>query len=168
MKEINAIELVFENCETLRLDINVLGRVYLGKINTEITRIACDCIAESIFVDEVALEIFSEAEELGVWGPAWINYNSKLERIARYNDITQIEILYSNGDSKTYYIDYEEESEDLGAPNINQKSYISSLGNLYIVISMENSIEHYFPREYTEDAGTVNFNKNMYDIGVQE
>lgn len=168
MKEISAIELLFENCETLRLGINVLGDVYLGKINPEIARIACNSIAERVFVDEVALEIFSEAEELGVWTPEWGNHNSKLGRIAFHNDITQIEILYSDGSSKTYFIDYEEESEALGAPNINQKSYISSLGNLYIVISKEKDIEDYFSCVHTEDEETVKFNKNMYGIGVQE
>jgi len=166
MKIIKAIELQFENCEGLRLGINVFGYVYLGKIKTEIVRIACNAIVEQDFANEIALEIYSEAEKLGEWVPSWSNYAPKLRRIMDYNDITHIRILYEDGTEHTYQVDYREESEALGAPNLNQNTYLSSLGNLYITISKDNNIEDYFPRKYTEDVELVEFNKKMYDIGV--
>lgn len=165
MRVVKSIELQFENCECLRLE-KVLGYFYIGKIEIEVERIACNCIAEVTYANEIAIEIFNEVEKLGTWITCWDNYDSKLQRIYQYNDIAHIVIVYEDGTECSYCINYEEESSALGAPNVNQKTYLSSLGNLYIVISPDKNIEDFFPKEDIEDKEMIDFRKRMYDIGV--
>ena len=52
-------------------------------------------------------------------------------------------------------------NEALGAPNKNQKSYISDLGNLYVVISEKEQFEDVFNKEKINDKDVVNFHKEM-------
>jgi hypothetical protein len=165
MKNVKAIELQFENCEVIQLPFNVLGNVYLGPISTEIARIASNAICEINSISDVALEIFSEANELG-GKIAFFNENKTiLERIYEYDDITHINIIYDDDSSVTYSVDYLEEGGCLGARNTVQKSMFSKLGNLYIVISRTKCLSDYFVDEELNDEEYVNSRKEMYGIG---
>lgn len=167
MKTVRALELHFENCESLRLETNVLGCVHLGKISKEISRIGCNCIAEQYFVMEVALEIFAEAEELSSWTECYDPDQFKLRRIEEYNDISCIKVFYEDGTDHVYYINYNAETEMLGAPNVNQISRFSNLGNLYVVISEDRDFEYYFSDEKINDEEYMSFIKTAYDIGAK-
>ena len=61
-------------------------------------------------------------------------------------------------------MDYQEENGFLGANNLNQHTYISNLGNLYLVISEKNTIEDYWDICEINDEKFMRFKFSMHDI----
>ena len=62
MKDISYIELVFENCEEVRIEQKYIGYFHMCDIHSEITRVAINAICRCTTADELAMEIFSEAD----------------------------------------------------------------------------------------------------------
>ena len=125
--EVKSIELVFENCEGLEIPKNRLGTVLIDNIGTHIKRVACNYISKSTSADLVFLEIFNCKSK-----------DKALNRITQWNDITQIIMHYEDDSEETYFVDYVEpdgQENTVGAPNINQTTIVSTLGNIYILIS---------------------------------
>jgi hypothetical protein len=154
VKNIRSIELAFENCEYVILPVYTIGICYAGEVHSEISRIASNAVISSDFVDEVALEIFPEAEDLTIF-----------ERILAFDDVTNLVIEYNDGTSQELSVLYDSDTDALGAPNNNQHSYKSSLNVLYLLISRNKNVHDYFSKYDIEDSETVNFRKDMYDIG---
>lgn len=165
MCEVKYIELLLENCENIVLPRNVLGNVYIGKIYNEVARIACNSIRRVTCADEVALEIFPEANTLGVRVPNF-NDNTILDRLCKYRDVTHINVVYEDDTKQYICVDYHSESDMLGADNEYQKNYLSDLGALYIVISKDKGIADFFDFSVINDKEYIEHVKIMYDIGV--
>lgn len=166
MCEVKYIELLLENCENIVLPRNVLGNVYIGKIYDEVARIACNSIRRVICADEVALEIFPEANTLGSRAPDFDNETTIFDRLTKYRDITHINVVYEDGTEQYICVDYNSENDDLGADNEYQKNYLSPLNVLYIVISKNKDIKDYFNSEVMLSKEYMDYAKQMYDIGV--
>lgn len=165
MNTITKITIEFENCESITLPSDVLLQCYLGKINTEISRIAINGICKITFADEIALGIsFPEAEERGLKNPIFKENDKIFDRLTRHKDITHITVYYNNNTEETYSIDYNEESPVLGAPNINQKNYVF-LGNLYIIIAANKDLDDFFDKDSITDERYINDIKYMYKDG---
>ena len=148
MRNVKSIEFVFENCECLEIEAKYFGGVHLEDIRTSIARIACNSIAKMQTVHSAVFEIFSEANvEYAPFG----NQSDKMvkfDRLAAWDDITQIVVHYEDNQEEVYYVDYDDDGNDgLGAPNKNQKSCISALGNLYLVIEKDKTIGDYFDED---------------------
>ena len=161
MRRIKGVELEFENCESIYFESKSYGNLYMSDFTKQIVNLSNGTIIEREFVGEVVIELFSEAEETGRWISAWSDDANKFERIAHYDDITHITLHYADDSMQTYCIDYLPDSEDLGAPNVSQKSYISTLGNLYVVISKKNRIDDYFDRDVIENAELMEYRKRL-------
>lgn len=143
-KHVRYIELVFENCEWVRFKSGV-GIFYLSGFETSIERLAMNSIRKHTLAKEVAIQIFKDADFER--DKIFNDDISIFERITKWNDITHIDIVYEDDSEESYYVDYVEpegQEDELGAPNINQKSIISTGGNLYIVIDREKDIKDYF------------------------
>ena len=58
MKGLKQIEIGFENCETITISKNMIGRFSLDDIRPVIRRIACNAINKYWVAGEVQMEIF--------------------------------------------------------------------------------------------------------------
>ena len=164
MKQINKITIVFENCESITFPAKVFYQCYLGKISTEIQRIAINAIEKMTFADEIALGIFfPEAEKLCEKNEMFEENVKVFDRLTRYMDITYISLLYDDETEETYFIPYEEESSRLGAPNFNQKYWVSDCGDLYIVIAKDKDICDFFDIDVCNDNERIEQIKNLYE-----
>ena len=171
MRDIKSIELVFENCESVTFERNVIGTVNIEDIKRVFRRIACNSISSYTTAETVAIEIFADGN--AEYDPFKVDDKERVfDRIARWIDITYIVIGYENGDAEELYVDYDSGEKDdmLGAPNVNQKTYLSDLGNLYIIISAKdvNFEDQFGSKEELNDSERNEFIKEMYDIGIKE
>lgn len=150
MGEVRSIEFVFENCEYLELKSHLLGSVNILGIRESIRRIDSNSVQRYKSADEIVLEILPGAanEEYCPFGFEDKKTN-KMERLSDYNDITHIIVKYKDGTMDDISVDYDEgENEgELGAPNVNQKVYMSPGKHLYIVITKGKEISDYFSKE---------------------
>lgn len=173
-----------ENCEDITIDGRYVGDFLCRQIEKSIERIACNSIMEMNTIKEFAIEISKEANDTPYlpFGsvPMLSETCTKFDRLLKYNDITSIEFdLYDpyaeNPDDTVvhynYFVDWCGESE---YENSAQKSYLSSLGNLYIVITkgIEDNpnimFEQYFDKEVIEDEDSMSLKFEMYDMTSTE
>ena len=165
MLDIKEIELVFENCESMTVPRNVIGQFDVEDVCTHIHRVAANAISKYQVANKIAIEIFSEFDSeyfpFDVHDEDW--KDSRFHRIVTCNDITSIEVVYQDDTRDIFYADFDGEYD-----NANQKSMISSLGNLYIVIGKDMSMSNIFSDEYVEDKEAVQLRKNLFDIGIEE
>ena len=162
MKNVKSIEFVFENCECLEIEAKYFGVVYLENIQTSIVRIACNSIAKMQTIHSAVFEIFSEANiEYAPFG-SQSDKMVKFDRLVAWDDITQIIMHYEDNQEEVYYVDYDDNGNDgLGAPNKNQKSCISALGNLYLVIEKDKNIGDYFDKDEIDNEEEIDDMKSM-------
>ena len=165
MEYIKEIELVFENCESMVVPRNVIGQFDIEDIHVHIHRIASNAIAKYQVPNKIALEIFSEYnaeyQPFDMDIESWKDY--RFNRITSCNDITPIGVIYEDGSHDIFYTDFDGE-----CVNANQKSVVSTLGNLYIVIGKDMAIGDVFPDDYMDDEEEVKLRKDMFDIGIEE
>lgn len=166
-KEIKSIEFIFENCESLSIPKNCIGLLDIEGIHDVIRRMAMNSIAKYTRADEFAIEIYKEAdEEYHPFGNIE-DASSKLKRLTEFNDIASIEVAYEDGSTDTLFLPYSDD-DSLGACNAYQKTYVSKLGNVYIVVSKEKDIDFYFNSKDINDKEVVDSTKDLYDIGIEE
>lgn len=159
MDSVKSIGFGFENCEYFNIDAKYFGTLELTDFRIDIQRLACNAILKMDCVDTVVMEIFSEGDdEYSSYGEDM----TKFKRLNMYNDITSIAVVYDDNSEEEYYVNYKEEIEDqLGSPNVYQTTYMSKLGNLYIVISKDKGIFDYFNEEEINDKESIEFSKLM-------
>ena len=158
MKYIEEIKLKFADYEYMIVPRNVIGRFDIEDIQTHIHRIgiARNDIAKCQVPNKIALEIFAEYNaEHAVRQP--------FSRITLCNDITSIEVVYEDGSRDIFYTDCDGEDS-----NTNQKSIISTLGNLYVVIGKDIVIGDVFTDDYMNNAVNVKLRKKTLHIGIKE
>lgn len=160
MQNIKNVEFIFENCECFTVDAKYFGIFEMSDLQTKIRRIAMNSISKYTSVNYVAIEIYSEADDrYDFYGE---EMKSKLDRIQQYRDITGICLTYDNGLKETYYVNYKDEIEGaLGTPNVYQKTYLSKLGNLYLVISEDKDIADAFDMEEINNEEIIKMDKQM-------
>jgi hypothetical protein len=173
MRNIAKVDIVLENCEYITLDAKYFGELLIDEIHEKVKRIACNAISKMVTADVIAIEIFKEANDIK-YCPFGQNGSSKIfDRLTKYNDITSFTIYYEKpvDDDKKKKKDKEVEYDhediyvnwygDSDNENESQISYISSQGNLYIIISKDKNIEDYFDYESIEDPEDMDFHRSM-------
>ena len=165
MRNVISVELVFENCEEVKLPCKAFGDFYVAGIEQHISRIASNAICRITRAKDIAIELYPECEQFADKSCLFDGI-SVFDRITKYNDITHINIVYEDGE-EYISVDYDDNSnEATEAENINQKTYMSSCGVLYIVIAKGKGIFDYYDKELIEDQDKINFDKVM--IGTIE
>lgn len=160
MSTVKLIYIVLENCEVYTFNKEDIGYFEISDIREEIFRCATNTIKKYKTAHCVNIELFDNHRfQTTVFGKN--DKTDTFKRIFEGNDITQIHIKYEDNTEDHYLVDYNELNEALGAPNKNQKSYISDLGNLYLVISESEQLEDVFNKEEINDIDVVNFHKEM-------
>lgn len=164
MDNVKSITIGFENCETITIPRKHIGVIFIQDIKTEIVRVACNAISKVVSANTVAIEIFSEGNV--EYLPFGVSPSEMVfERINECHDITSIDVTYMDGSKETYWTDYESgDEEGLGAPNIYEKTKISDLGNLYVVISKDKDIKDFFSDEDINDSDNMQFIKDMLGV----
>lgn len=152
MKEVKAIEVIFENCESFKIKKHLLLAFDIGDIHTHICRYACNFIGRYQLAGRVVLEISKEIEkeDYHLFGmDSKFEKSGKYKRLCNYNDITHVNVIYDDDSTEEFSVNYHEEQEGiLGAENINQKTVVGKNGNIYIVIEEGSEISDYFDEEY--------------------
>lgn len=170
MKELKTIEIGFENCESITISKNMIGEFNLDDTRPIIRRIACNSISKYWAAGEIQMELFRCKNQ--TYKPfGQLEEQDMLERVSQYRDITSIDIIYEDGTTEFYLVDYDEGENEgcLGAENINEDLYVSELGNVYICISRcKKKVADYFDLNEINNAETVELRKKMMDIGIEE
>ena len=160
MKDIKSIEFVFENCEVFSIDACFFSDFSIENTEVRVNRIACNSISRYTVANTIAFCLFKEANRTYHIFDIEDEKTTYFDRL-KVGDITCINLTYEDDETESFYIDYKEENDALGAPNLNQKVYESDLGDLYIVISEKNNIEDVFDMNEINDKEFVDFEKSM-------
>lgn len=165
--KLTKINFIFENCDCLEVDGKYIGHFLVDNIKTTIQRIAINSIKELNIADLFVIEIHKNANKERYQFDI-VDFKRKqmaFDRLAS-SDITkivfEIETQYNNGTSESkkynYYVNWSGESDYY---NESQKAYLSELGNLYIVISKDKTIEDFFNKEDLNNKEYCDFHFNM-------
>ena len=154
MKFIKSIDIDLENCDYIHIEPEYIGHFDLANIQRDIWRCGCNALGDSLTAGDVAIEIFKEVGDYHCFLDG--KTESVIKRLTDYKDITSITIYYGgdNNEQETIYTVYDDE-EIFGADNKYEKTYISELGNLYIVISKDKDIEDFFNKEEINDKENI-------------
>ena len=169
MKHLKSVEFVFENTEFFEIDEKYFGTFHISKLERCINRIACNAISEATRTDEVVLEIYVEGDDTYFpFGDKEMK-TTKFDRLSKYNDITLITLKYEDGSTDELYPIYDDGDDDdnanlVGAPNKNQHSKFSELGNLYITIGNNLDIDKVFKNDEINDDELIRYHKVMQDV----
>ena len=177
MNGISKIELGLENCEVITIDGKYIGAFDVSNIQTHIRRMGCNYIGKYNSCESFAIEIHRSGNTVNKpFGIEDVGHNESIfDRLLKYRDITSVTVYYDKkndkyedidtGEKADFYVPYEDEVEGaLGSPNVNQKCYINSFGDLYILISKNETLEDYFDMDEIEDEDMLSFHFSMLDI----
>lgn len=159
MKDIKAIEFLFENCECVTIEAPYIGDVLIEGIETRVRRVAVNCIGESTSCKRFEVAI---SEEANVKIESFGEKIYKLSRINDWDDVTGIFLKYEDGSEKEILVPW------IGEDNCNneaQSSFIDKYGNLYLAINekCQNVLDI-----YTEDMmEKMNRDFDFYRIWIE-
>lgn len=170
--KLKEITFVLENCDCITIDGKYVGDFLVEDIRTNIRRIACNAIDKMDIAHTFAIEIHKDANKERC--PFGLGEDKELtfDRLVSCDDITSIDFkLIENYveegrepiiEHYHYYVHWTGESDYV---NEAQKSYISNVGNLYIVIVDGKNIKDFFDKEAIDDEEEMDFHCSMYNIG---
>ena len=135
--QMKQIELIFENCERITFEANDIGRIHIGPIKTVIDRVAINSITEQHICRDFWAEIHKDADIPYFPFDDETMVKKKFERITDFDDITWIRVVFNDGTEREIAVEWRDEYPDKEwtVNNLNQHSYISKCGHLYILIS---------------------------------
>ena len=173
--KVKNVTLCFENCDWVTIDGKYIGDLIVDDLHTCFRRIACNAIDKIETAKTIAIEIHKDAnKERYQFDQEHIpSFKQKtFDRIEEYDDITSIqfeleETYVEDGevprvDHYDYCVNWVGDSE---YENEAQTSYISSDGNMYLVIAKDKKIEDFFDMKEINDSQHMDFHFSMCDIG---
>lgn len=170
--KIKYLDLLFENCECIRIDGKYIGMFLVDDLHTYFARVACNAIEKVDTCHTFAVEIHKDADKkYDSFGRE--SETTAFTRIKEWNDITHIEFALEEMwmedcglTPKVKHYDYRVcWTGDSDYENEAQTNYISEPGHMYIVISDKNKFEDLFDKEEINDAEYVDFHMSMCDVG---
>lgn len=169
------IEFVFENCDCIKIEGKYIGDFLVDNLSTSVKRIACNSIDKVKIANTIVIEIHKDANKGRYqFDQEDIDDFQQMifDRLTKYNDITSIqfeleETYIEEGQAPCiehydYYVDWTGDSE---YTNEAQKTYLSKMGNLYLVIADGKKMEDFFDLEKIEDDEYMDFHFRMCNIG---
>ncbi|MCA1027071.1 hypothetical protein LCM23_13295 [Cytobacillus kochii] len=164
MKEIDSIEIVLENCESIKIGREDLGTFEVSDIKRSISRMAMNSISDSMSAEEIFIQISPKANVHSSFISTWHDEESGIkpfDRLTNHNDITAININYQNGSSEYIFVNWGGDSE---CENSFQTSETNKHnGDLFIAISEKNKAELYFSDDLEDEDA---WHWEMYSEGV--
>lgn len=171
MKQVKQIILGFENCEDIWFESNEIASIDIEGIKSSINRVTINSIEELTSCESCSIVLLPKADtEYMTFCDERSEY-SKFERILRFDDITSVTAVYENGDGLEIYVPWKENAEaQCGAAfpnetNVNQYSYLSKNGALYIYIDENGKrLDDVFDLNTIDDpAFKVNLAETLYE-----
>lgn len=157
MKEVESIKFVLENLEAIKFNREDIGILFINNIRRSISRNAVNSISDSIWAEEVSIQLSSNANKQKSYTTTYSESEPPFKRLLKHSDITALGVKYQNGEEEYVFVDWGGDSEYV---NINQTSVLNEhTGDLYIVISGKETAESYF-KEALEDKSA--FYWDMY------
>ena len=164
------ITFTFENCDWVTIDGKYVGRFCVDDIHKSIYRVGFNTIEEMDSVDFFTIEIHKNGNIEHY--PFGIKEDKEMafERIVAYNDITSIrfELVADEDDDDPikskkfdYLITWTGDNE---YENDAQKSYISDLGNLYLAISKDKTIDDLYDLQDINNANSMGVHFDLLNI----
>lgn len=152
--KIRELTFVFENCEFITIDGKYVGGFYLDDIKTRISRTACNSVDKFDVANSIAIELHKDADR--PYMSFGEEHQSVFERINKHSDITSIEFTLTNDreeegvDEQTYqyYVNWTGDSE---YKNAAQSTFVSNLGNLYLIVADGKNVFDFFDEKCIEE-----------------
>lgn len=142
MKEVESIELVLENCESITVKRKYIGDFWCDDITSTVARIAMNSISKYQKCKEFFLSLHKDAD--GIYNSFGSPSKSTVfTRLTDFPDITSVNVKYKDGSEEMYFVPWEDADES-GSNNCYQTSFISKCGHIYIYIGerpMEEAID---------------------------
>ena len=134
MKDLKSIDIIFENCEYIKINVNDIIWLNFGKINENIRRTACNSISKITYADEIEIVLKKNVKtEDYIFSKGY----DGLQRLFMCNDITSFTMTYEDNTEETIYVDWEDDIH----PEYNKNQEIKN-ENGYIFITIgENKSE---------------------------
>lgn len=148
---IKNIEITFENCETATIPRDMIGQIIVKDFEKEFSRIASNHIGIANIAKYIIIQIKDKNQKYktNFYGIEINDCDEKqlIERM-KYNDIAEIRVNYLWDESYSWYVDYDEEHEEmLSSPNILQttKEYF---GDVWIAVgeNAQKDLDKYLPK----------------------
>ncbi|MCM1224859.1 MAG: hypothetical protein NC548_61465 [Lachnospiraceae bacterium] len=142
MREVKSVELVLENCESIKFLPDQIGIFCCDKITSYVARVACNSISKQLICEWMCIELYNSANQ---------KYNSlgqesedrALDRLGKFNDITAVEVTYEDGGVDYILVPWNEEND---YSNKYQTSYVADDNSLRILVSKEQNAKDFFAR----------------------
>lgn len=135
MKTVKFIEIVFENCEVIRIPGDRVDGLVLTHPSREFRRIGGK-IVSFIAVENAAFALLPKANV------EYLPFNDEkqvsikvFDRINQYKDITAINCIYDDNTEELYYVDYC--LNEANGDNRFQHNCLEKTGMLYVFISKD-------------------------------
>ena len=140
MSFIKHIDLILENCDSIRIDGKHIGFFVIDNIRKRTGVLGCNSFGTQEIADEIYLEISPDANKeyhpLGIPSEKEIPF----ERLSKYHDITSIDII-TDDQTLRYYTNWTGDSD---YENAAQTSTIGKNGCFYLAIAKRKTAQEYF------------------------
>lgn len=129
MKKLKYLELVFENCECVKIPASLISSLHFNCNNLSICSHGCKKeVSKYPIINEGSIIITPKGCLLDY---NWVGCHQNLfSRVLSYNDITQIYLHYSKRNVEGYLVEWKDGESDVD--NEYQQSYKSTDGDLII------------------------------------
>ena len=131
MKNIEAIEFVFENCECITVDSKYIGDILIEGFKTNVRRLGVNAIREYTSCERIDLIIYKDGNTTS---ESYGDEYSVFDRILNWNDITSICLKYEDDIEQEIYVPWDNENDYYD--NKAQSSFISD-EHLYLTINKD-------------------------------
>ena len=157
MKNIKAIEFVFENCECITVDSKYIGDLLIEGFETKVRKFGVkDAIREYTSCERIDLIIYKDGNlTVESYGDKY----SVFDRILNWNDITSIYLKYEDDTEQEIFVPWDDENDYYNVCNNKAQSSFVSEEHLYITINKDCQSVH---DVYTDE--TVEYLNKNYRI----
>ena len=153
MKNIEAIEFVFENCECLTVDSKYIGDLLIEGFKTNVRKLGVNAIRECTSWERIDLIIYKDGNTTS---ESYGDKYSVFDRILNWNDITSIYLKYEDDTEQEIFVPWDDENDYYYNVNNKAQSSFVSDEHLYLTINKDCQSVH---DVYTDE--TVEYlNKN--------
>lgn len=152
------IRFVLENCDAIEIDGEHIGKFFIDNITKHFCKYDSS-IEELEMCETFFIEIFSEANikynQLGM-------ANKEINKFKRllYNDITSIQFNFEeNNKMYGYFLNWKDNNNE---SNEYSQTYISNLGNCYILVDKTKKLEDFIDFDVINDEDAMLEEKENY------
>ena len=143
MKNIEAIEFVFENCECITVDSKYIGDLLMEGFETKIMGAGVCTIREYTTCEKINLVIYKDAN---ITVESYGEEYKVFDRMLSWNDITSICLKYEDDIEREIYVPWDEENN-----NYNNKAQSSFMSDEHLYLTINKDCQSVYD-VYTDEA----------------